>query len=160
MIKKEEEYYIKGAQYFGEDYEKLKNKEQYKEEHYLNTGLWKFRKTCKIKVFTSCISKVDYLYKVIKEPLYDVEIYYYTCNVSINELDKYYKNSNVKFIKLSKDPLIEFKHCTVVFASNDTIIFDKKELGEEKLPNGERCVYRDKSQGHFDLYFSRAKKLI
>lgn len=159
-MNREEEYYIRGAQYFGENYIKLKNKEQYKEEHFLNTGLWIFRKKHNIKIFTSCISKVDYLYKVIKEPLHNVEIYYYASNVCISELETYYKNSNVKFIKLSKDPLIEFKHCTVVFASNDTIIFDKKELGEEKLPNGEKCVYRDNSQAHFDLYFSRATKLI
>ena len=127
-MNREEEYYIRGAQYFGENYIKLKNKEQYKEEHFLNTGLWIFRKKHNIKIFTSCISKVDYLHKVIKAPLHNVEIYYYASNVWISELEIHYKNSNVKFIRLSKDPLIEFKHSTVVFASNDTIIFDKKEL--------------------------------
>ena len=38
-MNREEEYYIRGAQYFSENYIKLKNKEQYKEEHFLNTGL-------------------------------------------------------------------------------------------------------------------------
>ena len=159
-MKDENQFYKRGAEYFGKDYDSLKNKMQYKEEYYLNTGLMAFREKSEIKIFTSCIADTEYLYQVIKEPLYCVTIYYYKSNVDVETLRQFYSASNVSFIKISKNPLEEFKHNTIAFASDDTIIFDEKELGLVKASSGNRKVYRDKSKEHFKIYYSRAEKLI
>lgn len=166
MKKSEENFYILGAQYFGKDYFSLSNKSEYKQEFYLNTGLSMFRKKNKILIFTSCISETNYLYKVITKEVYDVTIYYFNSNVDIAELEDYYFNSNVKFIKIKNNPKNEFSninhlHNTIVFASDDTIIFDSKELGDEgSNSENNRNVYRDKSIEHYNLYLKRAMNLI
>ena len=156
----EEERYRKGATYFKKDFESIKNKKQYKEEFYLNTGLSRLRNTRIINIFTSCIVNTEYLYRVITRESKDVTIYYFNTLISIDELVKHYEGTNVKFKKIQKDPLIEFKHKTTVFALNDTVIFDSKFLGNEGYSWEEKKVYRDKSKGDFNAYYKRALSLI
>ncbi|MCQ2795165.1 MAG: hypothetical protein MJ214_03050 [Bacilli bacterium] len=157
-MKSEEERFAAGYKYFGKIYEK--NKKQYKEEYYLNTGIWWFVKNSTVIVFTSNISSTKYLYQVFKKDAKDVCIYYFKTDVDINLLNEYYKNSNVHFKKISKNPYIEFKHNTIVFCGNDTIVFDRNELGDNGYFTKTREVYRDKSIEHYNLYYSRAKKII
>ena len=166
MKKNEIKEFMRGAEYFQKDYLKLKNKEQFKEEQYLNTGLWYFVKKENIYIFTSCIASTDYLFRIIHPPIYHVEIYYYETRVDMNVLKKQYTNSNVNFIKLKKNPRNEFSnetrtHNTIVFAGDDTVIFDSKMLGlyhnsNNKITN----VYRDKYKIDYQKYFKRAKSLI
>jgi len=166
MNKDETEFFIRGAKYFEKDYDSLSNKRQYKEEYYLNTGLSMFRKKSKILIFTSCISETNYLYRVVTKDVYNVVIYYFRSMVNIKELKDHYLNSKVKFIQIHKNPKDEFSHShfhhnTVVFAGDDTIIFDSKELGYEGNDNeNNRNVYRDKSKRDYNECLERAKRLI
>ncbi len=162
----DEKAFSEGAKYFNKVFASLSNKRQYKEEYYLNTGLSMLRKRRKILIFTSCIRKTDYLFKVITEDVYDVVIYYFRTMVKIKDLESHYLNANVQFIKIRKNPHDEFSnqrynHNTIVFAGDDTIIFDKKELGYEGSDyENNRKVYRDKSKKDYDLNLERANKLI
>jgi len=60
--------------------------------------------------------------------------------VNIEQLKKHYKDTNVRFSKLAKNPREEFSnknhvYNTIVFAVNDkaeSIVFDNKMLGNEK----------------------------
>jgi len=60
--------------------------------------------------------------------------------VDIDELKKHYNGTNVRFIKLAKNPREEFSnknhvHNTIVFAVNEkaeSIVFDNKMLGNER----------------------------
>jgi len=172
MAKDETKYYMQGAEYFEKDYSKLTNKKQYKKLECLNTGLWYFRNNGNIKIFTSCIACTSYLYTVITKKSKNVEIYYFETRVNIEELKKYYIDKNVKFIKLAKNPKDEFssdKHTrnTMVFASNDTIIFDEKQLGIKEFngPTREfrhesRKAYRDKSKFDYKKYLEQAMNLV
>lgn len=155
----EEERYRNGADYFKKDFDSLVNKHQYKQEYYLNTGLSRLRLTRTLHIFTSCIVDTDYLYKVITKDCLDVTIYFYESVVSLETLNEHYKGSNVKFVKIARDPVIEFKHKTIVFALSDTVIFDCKYLGYYGKKE-ERNVYRDKSKKDFEIYYKRALKLI
>ncbi len=155
----EEERYRNGAKYFKKDFESLTNKRQYKEECYLNTGLSKLRTTREIKIFTSCIVDTDYLYRVVTKDCMDVVIYYFNSTVRIEGLINHYHGTNVRFVKISRDPFDEFNHKTIVFGLRDTVIFDNKYLGYYGKKDG-RNVYRDKSERDFELYYERAVKLI
>jgi len=140
MGKDDINFFMLGAKYFQKDYFQLKNNNQYKQEYYLGTSLSRLRMTRNLKIYTSCIASTDYLYKVIKPPLYDVEIFYYETNVNIDELKKHYEDEKVEFIKLAKNPREEFSnknhvYNTIVFAVNEkgeSIVFDNKMLGNEK----------------------------
>lgn len=158
--KTEEERFRAGAEYFKQDYDKLKNKRQYKACEYLHTAIQYFTQKEKIEVFTSCIADTEYLYSIFDNATKDATVYYYNSKISIDELNNHYVGKNVKFMKISKNPLDEFKHNTIVFASNDTVVFDPLELGIRYLDKNQRNVYRDKSKEHFSKYHYRAIKLI
>src|SRR5690606_26314284 len=91
-MKKELEWFKAGAKYFGKDFDTLANKTQYKEERYLNTALHWFRDKKKIEVFTSSIDAIDYIKNLFPREgkLFDIIIYYYSINISKEELEYYF----------------------------------------------------------------------
>lgn len=147
-----------GALYFDEDYDSLLNKDKYKHEMYLNTGFWWFRKNKKeILVFTDKIADTEYLYNVITKDTI-ATIYYHSVSrfINLNELLLYYSETKVVFRQIGFLPSdsVQYRtvkgkvipYATLVLASNDTIIFDKKQLGLKKDSAGDRRVYRIKDK--------------
>lgn len=147
-----------GYKYFDELFDGKIKSNKYKHEMYLNTGFWWFRKHKKgIITFTDKIADTEYLYTVFTKET-QATIYY--CDISqfvdLNDILDYYKDSNVKFVKISFNPdesvcfstrcgkRIHFK--TIVLANDDTVIFDMKSLGLKKGEHGDRQVYRIKDK--------------
>ena len=160
------EMYQEGATYFDEDFECLKNKKAYKHEQLLNTGIWWFRNNQKfISIFTNVLASEDYLYDVLKKDT--IATVYYNKLAYGLDLDRVianYNNGGVVFKKINfvpSDEMIyktrlgkEIPYATIVLASDDTIIFDKKYLGLKKDISGDRSVYRVKDK----IIFKRMKE--
>ena len=160
-----------GALYFDEDYDSLTYKDKYKHEMYLNTGFWWFRKYRKeILIFTDQIADTEYLFSVInKETI--ATIYYHSVSRFLNfdELLLHYSGTKVVFKQIGFIPSssVQYKTCkgkiipyaTIVLASNDTIIFDKKMLGLKKDSTGDRQVYRIKDKGIYQSIRSQFESL-
>lgn len=158
MKKSEEPWFMNGAKYFGKEYNTLTNKEQYKEERMLNTGLMNFREKKPIIIYTKCIASTEYLYRVFPEHrnLHDVRIYYMETKVKIETLNDHYQNNNISFHKINFNPKDIVDVNTIVFASDDTVIYDDKLLG--LVGKGkERLVYRNKSKSDFSLVLEKIK---
>ena len=173
MDKKYELYARKeGARYFDEDFYSLDDWNKYKHEMVLNTALWWFRAHKKrILIFTSNIASTDYLFDVIKAGT-TAKIYYANIPETINleMLKDYYKDSEISFTRIdfipeNKVPYFTKKgrripYSTLVLASDDTIIFDKKELGLRWDVNGDRGVYRIKDKEIFKELFDKFNMYI
>lgn len=160
-MKKELEWFKAGAEYFGKDFDALANKTQYKEERYLNTGLHWFRDKKRIEVFTSSIDAIDYIKHLFprEDKLFDVTIYYYSISVNKEELEEYFSGERIQFVKTRRDPKEVSKVNTIVFAGNDTMIFDSKPFGVVGIGK-ERRVYRNKSISDFDEIRAEILKVI
>lgn len=146
----EEKWYRAGAEYFGKEYNLLTNKDQYKEERYLNTALHWFRNKKKIRIFTSCIGSNEYIKKLfpLRKKLFNTIVYYYETNIDIEKLKKYFVDENIRFIRINSDPSKITKVNTLVLAGDNTIIYDSKLFGVIGKGN-ERIVYRNKSVKDF-----------
>lgn len=161
-----------GAVYFDVDYDSLKNKQMYKHENTLNTGLWYFRKYDKeILIFTDQIAGIEYLFTVIPKNS-NITVYYYDINASLASeyIKSIYSGTNVKFKKILFKPSqnVPYKthkgksipYSTIVLAGHDTVIFDRKGLGLKKSPDGCEQVYRVKDKYIFQDIRSKFDKLL
>ena len=168
----EKEARQKGFEYFGEDFLSSTEKDKYKRERYLNTALWWFRNNNKkIIVFTNVISDIFYLYKVFTKEC-NATIFFRTISplIRFEDILKYFKDTQVSFRPITFIPNEEapfytkqeqrIPYSTIILAGDNTIIFDKKQLGLYRDNNGNTEVYRIKDRSIYQKVKKQFIKLL
>ena len=157
----EEEFFRRGAEFFNKDYDKLEDKQQFKECYFLNTALWWFRENHQtIRIFTSCIASEEYLRQLFRDPVSDVEIYYCQMRASLSNVQKWADERGILLRKIDGDSKWPFDCPTVVFAGTHTTIFDPREFGKKKYWKGSSKVYRDSSRNDYVSYIALVRPLL
>lgn len=155
----EYEYYKLGAEHFGYNIEALDNKYEYKQEHFLNTGICQIRKRSLITIITSCIASMEYLKALMPKDSVGFIIYYNDSRVDIEELQVEIE-ANVDYVYVETDlrPFLK-EYETIVLANGDTIICDYKEFGLRKK-KGTCVVYRIKNREKYKTTIAIFEKMF
>ncbi len=158
----EKEYFRRGAEHFGYDYDKLPNKRKYKEVTTLNCAIWNFRKRSKIIVVTKCVVSDKYLDALFKRPMVGFDIYFNECRIpEYNYTAPIMEEVAFKRIKVSLNDFLE-GYGTVVLIGKDTIIYDYKEFGvyHNYNYNGKHDTYRVKDKKLYEKKYSDLMHII
>lgn len=91
--------------------------------------------------------------------MFDVTVYYYLMSISKEELEDYFSGERIQFVKTRRNPKDISKVNTIIFAGNDTMIFDSKPFGVVGIGKEIR-VYRNKSITDFDKIRAEVLKVI